>query len=595
MSASAIEDRGHALADVRFGPLRLEAPLVFGAAMTKLVSQYKPEINEAVMAQYDKYSAAASDKAAQREKDEVFQAWVKQYNQKKRDEAAAEVAAVEAMQANSAEAEAQVKMQEAAFGKWLDKKKYEIEAAEVAKYERPRLPGAKLSDARNASEACCADDTLFSLMDSLVCECEGKRKGKNRVDPAQISAEFTRATVQERITEAQHMLRELEANDPRSKDEKTEARTKSKVATKILGIVSSQCASFGVVIQTIRDFMRACDKSGSGRIEKEEMKHVCEKLQLGFATPDFQELWACFSEPDANNEIDPFEFEEMVVNAEAQRQLFDPLPPLTRKEILAESVIAAIGEREARTLVNKVFDMLRDQEEEQPMQIGLWVLRTVLRSVKYPGLNTSKRTNLTRAFELLFKNLDVNREQAVLVADIQFFIRKLLLKLKRVAADNTHGKKISESDAKAALMFRIGKVMLDNVKGTMRDGHDSIVPTTVLAFKTMEGATLGIMNRLQFQHALQSLKFGLSAPQELFIIDAIDLDGNGQIDTAEFVKFIQTTESKVQALYQAKLDDLDPRNHGLLIRSILNEVSDSIEVVGPIVQDIRNALTQVFK
>jgi len=102
------------------------------------------------------------------------------------------------------------------------------------------------------------------------------------------------------------------------------------------------------------------------------------------------------------------------------------------------------------------------------------------------------------------------------------------------------------------------------------------------------------MNRLQFQQALQMLKFGLSSPQENTIIDAIDTDGNGQIDINEFVDFIRRTEIKVNSIAQAKKDEMDPRNHGLLINRILNDVCDSFEIMEPILQGIKGGLNQVI-
>ena len=383
-------------------------------------------------------------------------------------------------------------------------------------------------------------------------------------------------------------------SDTRSKDEKAAARAKAKTANKILSVIADGSAAFGGVIQNIRDLMRANDKTGSGRLEKEELKQVCEQLNLGFATPEFQELWACFV-PDEENEISMQEFEEMIVNAEATRQVNDPPPPPSRRQILAQQVLAELGEAKARGLVADVFDHCRAEQELEPALIGLWDLRWVLRNTKYTGLNTSKRTNLTRTFETLFKNLDVDKQQSVLVGDLQFFVRKLLLKLKDVAHEHEQARRgLSEEEYRENLMFRIGKVMLSNVHGVMSGASMSIVPATIEQFKKMDGGSNdGVMNRLQFKQALQIMKFGLSLPQENTIVDAIDTDGNGQIDINEFVDFIRRTEVKVNAINQAKKDEMDPRNHGLLITRVLNDVSDSLEVLDPILKGIKQGLSQV--
>eukprot|EP00729_Bicosta_minor_P001934 gene1934-17316_t len=574
LSASAIEDRGHAM----------------------VINRHIPEIMDEVEEQMNAWQTASSDKALQKERDQAFSEWLGTYKARKKAAAAAERAAANAMKSLAAEAEANVKDADAAFGNWMQAKADQIVEARMKAAARPPSNVFKLSDARNAAEHYCEDDHIFALMDSLICGCEGLgRKGKNKTNPGTIGAEFTAATVQERIAEAQMAIREQEANDTRSKDEKALARTKTKCANKILGIICEGMTSFGSIIQHLRDLMKAADKTGSGRLEKEELKLVCEQLNLGFATPDFQELWACFT-PDEENEISPAEFEEMIVDAEATRQIHDAPPPPTRRQILAQQVLAELGESKARGLVADVFDHCRAEQELEPALIGLWDLRWVLRNSKYSGLNTSKRTNLTRTFETVFKNLDVDKQQSVLAADLQFFIRRLLLKLKAVQHEQqAKSRGMSEEEYRENLMFRIGKVMLGNVHGTMAGEGMSIVPATIEQFKKLDGgSTNGVMNRLQFQQALQMLKFGLSSPQENTIIDAIDTDGNGQIDINEFVDFIRRTEIKVNSIAQAKKDEMDPRNHGLLINRILNDVCDSFEIMEPILQGIKGGLNQVL-
>lgn len=596
LSASAIEDRGHAMAPARHGPLRLDPPLVFGNKMTRAINRHIPEINDEVDEQMSAWARSSSDKAATKERDLAFNEWIGKYKAKKKAEANAERAAAELRKSQGAETEAKAKQADVAFEKWVQAKANSIVEAQEKANARPPSNVFSLSDARNAAEHYCEDDHIFALMDSLICGCEGHgRKGKDKVDPSVINSEFTAATVQERISEAQMVIREQEANDTRSKDEKALARAKSKTANKILQVITEGGPSFGAVIQSIRDLMRANDKTGSGRIEKEELKQVCEQLNLGFATPEFQELWACFT-PDEENEISPHEFEEMIVDAEATRQIHDAPPPPNRRQILAQQVLAELGESKARGLVANVFDHCRAEQELDPVLLGLWDLRWVLRNAKYTGLNTSKRTNLTRTFETLFKNLDVDKQQSVLIADLQFFVRKLLLKLKVVSHDQQlKSRGLSEEEYRENLMFRIGKVMLSNVQGVMAGEHISIVPATIEQFKKMDGGSNdGVMNRLQFKQALQLMKFGLSAPQETTIIDAIDLDGNGQIDVNEFVDFVRRTEVKLNALTQAKKDEMDPRNHGVLITRVLNDVTDSLEVLDPILRGIKEGLNQVI-
>jgi Ca2+-binding EF-hand superfamily protein len=564
--------------------------------MDDVIKVTAPEIQDRVEREIEGWGAGSS-KAAQRARDETFSAWLKEQARRKR-EGAAEAAKVALEMDRQREEEAKRAHQvEVEFRKWVAKKEVERAATKEAAYvNSSQRSEFGLSSVRNSVEKHCREDKLFTLVDALVCECEGiGRLGKGCVDPATVMIEMIQASVQRKVTEKMIVLEQRAQNDTRTKDEQKSDRLKNKHGQQILSLISSGRQLFGASIQSVRDVFHAADRNSNGKIDKDEFKAVCDRLDLGFGTPQLQELWSCF-DIDGSGDLTYQEFEDLLIETEAQKQLSTVSKAAPNRQILAQELRATLGESSSKKLIEKIFRSLSAREDSgaTPPTVGLWDLRTALRKVEYVGLSPGQRNNLMKTFEALFRKLDTDKLEKIFLGDFEFFIRKLLIQLAELA---TCGDDDGDPSAQTrdAILHRIGRVMLNNIKQSVSpaDRRSSIVPATLHAFKAFEGANSEFIGRVQFQHVLRSMGFGLSLSQELLVVDAIDTDKNGTIEKREFVHFISTVEGKVAAEAQAKAERSDPRNNGLLIDIILKNVTGSYELLAPILKGARTALQEI--
>ena len=258
----------------------------------------------------------------------------------------------------------------------------------------------------------CQDDTLFSTMEQFFSALAGPEL--RPIDQDTVALLLTQASSGARVAaKIEEMEKEGGGEAQLSKEDIANKRVQNKIGEQILAVLCSGRTIFGQAINTVRDVFIVADADGDGSLDKEEFKHVCDRLDLGIQTLQLQELWTAF-DLDGDGTISGEEFEEMLIMVEANRQRNNPATVIKPEVKAAEVVLTNLGERTAGKLAEQIFERATENRldaaiaEGSEGKIGLLELKVALRKCTKDSkqdLNTSQRSNVGRKSPLATKNL----------------------------------------------------------------------------------------------------------------------------------------------------------------------------------------------
>jgi len=381
-----------------------------------------------------------------------------------------------------------------------------------------------------------------------------------------------------------------------SKEAIANKRVQNKIGEQILAVLCSGRTIFGHAINTVRDVFIVADADGDGSLDKEEFKHVCDRLDLGMQTLQLQELWTAF-DLDGDGTISGEEFEEMLIMVEANRVRNQANPQEIRDEVkAAEVVLSNLGERSAAKLVDQIFERATENRldaaiaEGSEGKIGLLELKIALRKCtdeSTTDLNPAQRSNLIRIFDQLFRKLDTKKSGKVALDDLLFFVRTAVMKMSQTTLNDA-------AHTKSRLLFKIGKTIIKSIRNNGAGQTNNLPSFEQVArmakeiFISFDPHARGHLSRHSMMKAIKQLGFSLSMVQEDMLFTNLDADGNGQIDISEFSVFLKRAASRMAQEEQEKKDAEDPRSNVRLIALMSTTVSKDVSVLVPILLDVKH-------
>lgn len=484
---------------------------------------------------------------------------------------------------------------EAAYITWLESKDTEEYEFRVREAVGPAFnKGFSLADLRKVVTKLCQDDTLFSTMEQFFSALAGPEL--RPIDQDTVALLLTQASSGARVAaKIEEMEKEGGGEAQLSKEDIANKRVQNKIGEQILAVLCSGRTIFGQAINTVRDVFIVADADGDGSLDKEEFKHVCDRLDLGIQTLQLQELWTAF-DLDGDGTISGEEFEEMLIMVEANRQRNNPATVIKPEVKAAEVVLTNLGERTAGKLAEQIFERATENRldaaiaEGSEGKIGLLELKVALRKCTKDSkqdLNTSQRSNLLRIFDQLFRKLDKKRTGKVALDDLLFFVRTAVMKLS-VASQNDPAYK------KSRLLFKVGKTIIKSIRSNGASQTNNLPSFEQVAkmakdiFIAFDPHARGQLSRHSVMKAIKELGFSLSMVQEDMLFTNLDSDGNGLIDISEFSTFLKRAASRMAQEEQEKKDEKDPRSNIRLITLMATTVSKDMSVLVPILLDIKH-------
>lgn len=576
-------------------------PLPIGRAMNRVIEMRSPEIYTRVNREMEQESpfrnAEISErKESKRRSERAMTAWLARKDRESRAKfvhsPASSPGPPEADEEISRdEKEAQRKEKgEAAWILWLERKEQQEYERTVAKSTPAHGKGFKLAELRKVIQRLCKSDELFAEIDALMTEVAGP--AEKPVMPEIVTLLIVGAAARRRVeAKAQELRKEAEMGEKKSKEEDARIKVQRRIGEQILSVLCSGRTIFGQAMQTVADVFKAADTNGDGELDKDEFKYICNRLDLGLAMPQFQDLWASF-DADGSGSISNDEFEDLLTTVQAQRVINNPPPPLTSEEEHAQTIHGAMGESGAIEFFGTIFEAATELRLKYALSsdegtIGLWEYRAALRKVNTPELTAAQKSNLIRVFDQLFRKLDTQKQNAVQIDDILFFIRKMLMRLSEGAKFSDGGK-----DIKSRLLMRIGKTIVKNIMSSSKvKSRDDVVAMATQTFSVYDPHGRGALSRQGMMRVVKELGFSLSMVQEDMLFTSIDADGNGSIELQEFSRFLKRTVARMTAEEEEKKEASDPRSNFRMIESILQNVSSNKDIMLPLMLDIKGQFT----
>jgi len=296
---------------------------------------------------------------------------------------------------------------------------------------------------------------------------------------------------------------------------------------------------------------------------------------------------------DGDGDITADEFEQVLISAEADKYLYEGKPPTAATVQLCSTIQEELGDDETYDLFVRVFEAAFTNRLNNSIAhggtIGFWEYRALIRKIETPAFGADQRACLLRIMNKLFLKLDPKKTNAVKLDDITFFIRKVMMAVQEEAKKA----KVDKKSAAENMVYRVGKCILKNVEECMvGDTKKDVINITVEVFKDSapEGFR-GTIGRSHLMGIIREFGFALSMVQEDILINGIDLDGNGQIEIAEFIQFLKVSKEKLNQEEQNEREATDPRNSILLIKEIMRGVSSVPEEIVPILLSMKELFT----
>ena len=425
-------------------------------------------------------------------------------------------------------------------------------------------------------EKMAKDDDTFELLDKLMCELSATYK---YIQPDRVAGLLVECSTSRKVDRKIEEMKILANNDERGKDEKVAARTQQKIGEIMLTALKGSRTLFGTIIKSITEMFNTIDTDANGRLDREEFKIFCGRMDFGLSVTQTQEVWATF-DADGSGEITFSEFEDMLVTVEASVLMHETKQKPTAAFLLIDTLQHKLGDKEAEGMLVTIFDEALDRRisaRTKPSEEGkvkFWEYRARIRHTKTPGLDQGARSNLLKIFDQLFRKLDSKKEACVNVADIAFFLRQLLMKYARLQKEPTMSKHEITEEAKRLLIFRIGRTMLTNFRNSNINLRNAdLTAKAEEIFRALDWENQGIITRPVLMRCFSDLNFSLTAPQGEGLFHAIDTNENGVIEITELCHFLKATEKEMRQKEQEKKDAQDPRYNLALINAVVRDVS----------------------
>eukprot|EP00040_Diaphanoeca_grandis_P027998 m.160666 g.160666 ORF g.160666 m.160666 type:complete len:706 (-) comp31194_c0_seq1:318-2435(-) len=452
------------------------------------------------------------------------------------------------------------------------------------------------------------------------------------VEAARVSRKISRETFEKWILLAMidikfaAKLAERLDEEMHSKGVKKPLLASFKVGKLMLDAMQKKRSVFGEILTNFRSVFDTIARH-DGTIDREDMKQVLDRLDIVLSPAQANDFFKHI-DGDNSNEIQYDELETFFIDTEVAT--CDPKEK-KKRPALVDTVLGVLARLEEQTEENmdqfananhlsnaeswdcesllslvesscgQIDEDRRSEAFDNPTGVigfldfrgGLRELEPVL-SDKFPH---NKRITFNKLMERVFKVLDKDKEHKIKFSNLQMFIRQLNIRMQkeqtRIRRDNKRRLGQTTDGHVQALLLRIGKVMLSNMKANSRKrlfGH--VVATIDDLFNAIDTDGSGEITKQELRHGLRRLDCGLSATQETELLQHIDADGNGSIDLKEFREFLDEARIALEVLEKQK--ESKANEQLALMDEFMSQVCNDPDVMTPLYMTVIKTF-QIFE